>query len=172
LLYNSDGTLSMGKLLAWLVVLVALGLLVWGIAVVLRRREQRSATTSVEQVADDDGLAREALPEQLPRNERDLLARVRQLHAAGDYSRAMLYLFTYQLLQLDRHHLVHLSRGKTNRQYLGELRQRPPLDRMLERSVVAFEDVFFGHKQLSRARLDDCLNELPHFEQLLREGHA
>ena len=64
-------------------------------------------------------------------------------HQLGNYGEAIIYLFSYQLVRLDRSQLIRLAKGKTNRQYLGELQSASPLKRMLAQSMSSFEDVFF-----------------------------
>ena len=41
----------------------------------------------------------------------------------GDYGMAIIYAYAYQLVELDQHHAIQLRKGKTNRQYLRELRR-------------------------------------------------
>ena len=79
----------------------------------------------------------------------------------------MIYLFSYELVQLDRQHLIRLAKGKTNRQYLRELRQRPPLQAILEPTMIAFEDAFFGRKTLSRERFENCWQRVEEFSRQL-----
>lgn len=109
----------------------------------------------------------EALPEALRPAQGDLLAAARQHYAAGDYSRAVLYLFAHQLVELDRHQAIRLERGKTNRQYLRELRQQPDLREVFALSMVAFEDVFFGRRAIQRDRCDACWQGQSRLESLL-----
>jgi hypothetical protein len=109
----------------------------------------------------------EALPFQLQRPQSDLLAEARRHYEAGDYAQAMIYLYSYQLVQLDRHHLIRLTKGKTNRQYLREVRPKREIWDLLRNSMVAFEDVFFGHHPLDRERFDGCWNRLDQFHEQL-----
>jgi hypothetical protein len=114
----------------------------------------------------------EALPFAVRKPTGDFLSEARRLYEAGDYSEAIIYLFSYQLVQLDRQHLIRLAKGKTNRQYLRELRQRPNLRAILETTVLNFEAAFFGRKTLSReqferswSKLDEFHAELAHLER-------
>lgn len=109
----------------------------------------------------------EALPFPLQRPKSDLLAEARRHYEAGDYDLAMIYLYSYQLIQLDRHHVIRLTKGKTNRQYLREVRPRPELWELMRGSMVAFEDVYFGRHPLERSRFDRCWNQLVHFHREL-----
>jgi hypothetical protein len=70
-------------------------------------------------------------------------------------------------VQLDRHHVIRLAKGKTNRQYLRETRTRPALAEILETTMVAFEDVFFGKHELSRQRFEECHSQFGTFQSEL-----
>jgi hypothetical protein len=115
----------------------------------------------------------ENLPFQLKRPTGDFLAEAERLYSEGRYSEAIVYLFSHQLVELDKRHVIRLSKGKTNRQYLREMRHRPALRGMLETTMIAFEDVFFGHHPLDRERFETCWNALDAFQQELeRVEHA
>jgi hypothetical protein len=125
---------------------------------------------------DETGLAAEleadridSLPFSIARPPSDLLAEAQRCYQQGDLARAMVYLFSYQLLALDRHHVIRLARGKTNRQYLAELAHQPPLQDILRHSMVAFEDVFFGHHPLAAERFEGCWQGLDRFHQHLEQ---
>ncbi len=84
---------------------------------------------------DDDDSARrvneadriENLPFAVKRPQTDLLGESRWHYEQGNYGEAIVYLFSYQLVQLDTHHFVRLAKGRTNRQYLRDLLPTPPL---------------------------------------------
>jgi len=128
--------------------------------------EAQAAAVSPETSADMQRLA------DLPVAERgDFLDRARRLYQAGNFDEAIKYLYSHQLVQLDRHQLVRLARGKTNRQYLGELRPRPVLREVLQQTMIAFEDVFFGDHRLDRRRFEECWSQLGRFDALVAEGN-
>jgi hypothetical protein len=101
--------------------------------------------------------------------ETDLLSEARRYYEAGDYSKAIIYYFSYQLVQLDEHQRIRLARGKTNRQYLREVHTQPVLREITEITMVAFEDVFFGNHALNRERFERCWNRLDDFRQQLQQ---
>jgi hypothetical protein len=105
----------------------------------------------------------QALPFQLRKPTGDFLAEAQRLYAAGNYSEAVIYLYSHLLVQLDTHHVIRLAKGKTNRQYLRETRSRPQLREILERTMIAFEDVFFGHHTLAREDFEACWNRVEEF---------
>ncbi len=114
----------------------------------------------------------DALPFQLKRPQGDLLGEARRLYEAGRYAEAMIYLYSYQLVQLDKGHVIRLTRGKTNRQYLREVRRRSNLFELMRLSVETFEDVFFGNHPLDRPGFESCWNRLEEFHQQLDPEHA
>jgi hypothetical protein len=91
------------------------------------------------------------------------LAEVRRLYEAGNYDQAVIYFFSFQLVQLDHHQFIRLEKGKTNRQYLRELHAHRSLRGLVEQVMLLFEDVFFGGRQLSRNQFDVCWQRLDEF---------
>ena len=98
----------------------------------------------------------EELPFQLEQPAGDLLSAARRASESGDYDRAIVLLYSHQLLELDKRDAIRLTKGKTNRQYLRELRLHTGLASLLATSMVAFEDVFFGGHSLDRERFEEC----------------
>jgi hypothetical protein len=146
------------------VFILLLGIIVYLIARAFLKDETREDAVvrrTIETSRDVDRV--QSLPIQLRKPTSDFLAEARRLYEAGDYSEAMIYLFSHELVLLDKHHVIRLAKGKTNRQYLRETRQRPVLRGVLEPAIIAFEDVFFGRKRLSRERFEACWNRLDEF---------
>ncbi len=108
------------------------------------------------------------LPFSIAQPPTDLLAEAQRCYQQGDLNQAMIYLFSYQLLALDRHDLIRLTRGKTNRQYLAELAAQPGLQQLLRLSMVAFEEVFFGKHRLTLERFEGCWQNLDTFHEDLQ----
>ncbi|MCR9115786.1 MAG: DUF4129 domain-containing protein [bacterium] len=115
-----------------------------------------------------DAARLEALPEPLRREESDLLGAARRCYEQGDYGEAIVYLFSYQLVELDRKQVIRLARGKTNRQYLRESKSRPNLASILAVTTETFEDAFFGRYDIDRPRFDRCWQDLERFEAELQ----
>jgi hypothetical protein len=69
---------------------------------------------------------------------------------------------------------TRLTRGKTNRQYLRETsrRGRTGLVGLLEQTMLAFEDFFFGNHPIDRARFEACWARLGEFESQLKRQTA
>ena len=151
-----------------------LALLVWLIYYLVRGYLREHAAVAAEERPEletrSDADLIESLPFDVQRPQSDLLAEAKRLYELGAYAQAVVYLFSYQLVRLDRSQHIRLTRGKTNRQYLRELQPRPDLRGMLERTMVVFEDVFFGHYPLDRAGFERCWERLDEFHQRLLEA--
>ena len=111
----------------------------------------------------------EQLPFQVQRPTTDLLAEALRHYQQENYDEAIIYLHSHQLVQLDRHQLIRIEKGKTNRQYASELGQRSVLTAQLTRTMLAFEDVFFGHHRLTRKQFEACWHPLDVFERVLND---
>ncbi|XZE53256.1 DUF4129 domain-containing protein [Planctomycetaceae bacterium SH139] len=109
----------------------------------------------------------EHLPIEVATNQGNLLERADQLRQTGRLGEAIIYLFSQRLLQLDRCHAIRLSRGKTNQQYLRELRGRADLQGVMQRTVASFERSFFGGYSLTTEEYDRIRNEQASFDAFL-----
>ena len=162
-----------GSLLQWLS-WIAIILLLAGVAYLLVRAlgygEKRSAKSGHDDEPGDDADRVESLPLPVRGGRLDLLAEARRHYQQGNYRQAIIYLFGFQLVQLDKQQIIRLTKGKTNRQYLREVGPRKALQRLVEQTMVAFEDVFFGNHTLDRARFESCWSRLDEFQSLSAEG--
>ncbi len=83
------------------------------------------------------------------------------------YSEAIVYLYAYQLLALDQSRKIDLQKGKTNRMYLRELGDQFPLQSLVRKTMLAFEDAFFGDHEISADRFAECWQTLSEFHSML-----
>ncbi|MEM6331049.1 MAG: DUF4129 domain-containing protein [Planctomycetota bacterium] len=156
--------------LAWAVLIALVGAVIYG----LIRAAENLELRGVKRVESDDGRTHvervEALPVALERPVDDFLAEAMRLHASGDATLAVVYLFSYQLIELDKHRLLRLVKGKTNRQYLRELRRNSPdhpgLPAILEETMQVFERAFFGAHPPEPGRLKRCFEAVERFSGL------
>jgi hypothetical protein len=98
----------------------------------------------------------------------DFLSEARRFYNEGNYGEAIIYLFSYQLIQLDKNQWIRLSKGKTNRQYLREVRGKQDLRGLVHTTMVAFEDFFFGQHPIDKSRFDACWEKLDQFHELVK----
>lgn len=158
--------------IAWTAIAILIGVLVYVLFRAYRQSEQRAAARAAQartSEAADDQRRTEALPLE-GRKQSGFLAEAAHCYQQGNYGEAIIYLFSHQLVELDKHHRIHLTKGKTNRQYLRELRPHPPLCRLMEQTTITFEDVFFGHHPLDRPRFEACWTRLEEFSSLVAGG--
>ena len=158
---------SLLEAVAWGGLALLAALLIYLVVRTYLARKRAGAKMTTGSPDGEDRRRVEALPAGAARWPADLLAAAARLYQEGDYRRAILYLFSHQLCELDRHHLIRLTKGKTNRQYLRELGRRRPLVVLVQETMVAFERVFFGNHAIDRAAFELCWRRLDEFNALV-----
>jgi hypothetical protein len=109
----------------------------------------------------------EALPFRVQAGQGDLLAQVAELYRQGRFAEAIVLLYSYFLVEMDKHQVIRLAKGKTNRQYLREIGPRRLLRALIQRTMIAFEAVFFGHHPLDRQGFEACWAQVAEFQRLV-----
>lgn len=164
------------KIAFWLLVAGILAVLIYLLVAAYLSRENAAVTTTARSTTDNDLVDENerisSLPFTMARPRGDLLDEAMAQYQSANYRQAVIFLYSYLLIQLDRHQQIHLARGKTNRMYLRELRQRPQLQAILERTMFAFEDVFFGNHAISREGFEACWNQLDEFHKHVEQASA
>jgi hypothetical protein len=163
------------QVVAGIVYTLLFALLIALIVVVVRMAAQSyrpPATQTLNQTQGFDTARVSELPVHLDAGSVDLLPLAAKLREEGRYTEAIIYLYSYQLLHLDQNRRIRLEKGKTNRQYLGELRSIQALRQLVYTSMVAFEDVFFGESSLDSEQFDVCWNSLDRFHRLSQQEVA
>ena len=160
------------QVIFWIVLVALFGLLIYLLVRAFINAEAMPGTAGQE-AKSEEARSEEDLIESLPfdvnRPQTDLLGEARRQYEQGAFGEAIIYLFSYQLVKLDQQGFIRLTRGKTNRQYLREIVSRPVLHETLDRTMVAFEDVFFGRHSLERQRFESCWFRLDEFHRRLDE---
>lgn len=131
-------------------------------------RDTRQATSEAERIADLERM--ENLPVQVQASGRDLLAEADRLRAANRLADAIIYLFSHRLLVLDRAGAIRLSRGKTNHQYLREVRNRTGLYPLFSDTVQLFEQSYFGGYAIDTAKFDAVRDSEAQFLMALQQS--
>ncbi len=169
------GSMSWQQWLAWGVIAALVILLAYLMVRVWRRRGEARSLGAMgvgELDVVEEKRRVEALPSDVGRRRANLLDAARECYQEGDYREAIIYLFSYQLVRLDKRQLIRLAKGKTNRQYLREIGRRLALRRLFEQTMVTFEDVFFGNYAIDRARFESVWSHLDEFESLVADEAA
>ena len=156
--------------LVWTTLAVALAVVAWLLYRASRSVEPIGPETEVRSEPAEERRRIEALSLPVRQKPADFLAEAARCYQAGNYREAIIYFFGHQLLELDRHQLIRMTKGKTNRQYLGEIGRLAALQRLLEQTMVTFEDVFFGNHALDRQRFESCWSQQERFDALVRES--
>lgn len=162
-----------GELFGWIVFGVLGSVLLFGLLAiayyyfgdyvpVMRRKSTSKEAIKVDMTKVED------LPFEVNANNDDPLAYAEELMRAGRYNEAVVYLFGYILLALDQSRKIHLQKGKTNRMYLRELRSETQLKEIVNRTMLAFEDVFFGRYDIDRGRFEMLWAQRDEFHRLIR----
>ncbi|GIX00680.1 MAG: hypothetical protein KatS3mg111_4012 [Pirellulaceae bacterium] len=114
----------------------------------------------------------EALPFEAAEEEFfDPLTEAERLAKQGAFNEAVVRVYGYLLLALDRAGCIELERGKTNRMYVRELQSWNRLREVVETAMLVFEDAFFGEHAISAARFQSVWLLLDEFHQLVPQ-HA
>lgn len=82
----------------------------------------------------------------------------------GDYRRALMFLYSYLLIELDAQQLIRLSRGKTNRDYGRELKGILTVYPCFLATMDAFERVFFGRLPLPSEQVEELFSQVGRLE--------
>lgn len=107
------------------------------------------------------------LPFELDSPDIPLLQLVEQYRGRGDYSKAIIYLYSLMLIELDAVGLIRMTKGKTNWTYLRELSSRQE-ERAYATTVVHwFEHVFFGKHQMDATAFESLWASFPSFSERL-----
>ncbi len=157
-----------------LIVVVAL-VLVFFLVRAFIKQENIEPALGAGGLGDDEAEGRrriEALPFQLAADMSNLLEAARHYRDRGEFGEAVKYLFSYQLVQLDRYNLIRMTRGKTNRQYLHELGRGHNRWPHVDETMTAFEDFCFGSRAIHRPRFEACWSLMTHFDTQLSQPLA
>lgn len=128
----------------------------------------RSKRTSPVDLAERDRLKVTDLPFELEQTQVGLLAQADEFRRRGDYAKAMVYLFSHLLVELDSSGLIRLERGKTNRSYLRELAPHERIGTYMQLAVRWFEHVFFGKNAMDSAAFDRLRERVPEMESWMK----
>lgn len=107
------------------------------------------------------------LPFEVRATQGDPLNEAERLMNSGHYNEATIYLYSYMLLALDQSGVIELQKGKTNRMYLREIKSNPELRGIVNETMLAFEDVFFGRYDITQDRFMKLWGKRDRFHQLL-----
>ena len=165
--FNWNGVPELVTTLIWigggLLLMLIIGLAVWAFL--------KSRFGDSDELSDSAGPPRsieesiKQLPLELQADGGDFLQLAREAYRANNLARAVTLLFSHVLVQLDQRGAVRLKKGKTNRQYLSELRPYRSLAKYYTAVMVQFEKSFFGNHPVPRDEFEQNWNQLEVFER-------
>ncbi len=152
------------QVIRWLIILALLASLVWATVLLLRRVQLRKAKWR-----DDSSVAesREILGEQFDADvtAEDLLRTAAEMARKGEYRLAIRRAYLALLYELEQRGKLRLHRAKTNRDYLGELKNEqyiyPPVATLTNR----YERVWYGD---TAATLEDYAGFIEKYREVAR----
>jgi hypothetical protein len=152
-----DGTWA--QLFAWATLALLIVVLLGGViyAIVHWQRPIDNAEPDMALIPELSAARSELLPVRAGSTADQLRGEAQQHFAAGRHGEAVVCLYSLGLLRLDQLQMIHLARGKTNRQYLRELSRNETLHTPMRQMVEVFEGYFFGGHDVSRQRCEQCL---------------
>ncbi len=159
---------------AWLYIVLIIVLLIIGFVLAyvimnlqgptgFRRRQEFGAST-----AERDQAKITDLPFEIEQSNLGLLEQASLFRSRGEYSKAIVYLFSHVLVELDAAGHIRLARGKTNRIYLRELGSRETERKFTSYLVRWFEHVFFGKHDMDPEVFEKIWGQLPAFDRQLK----
>ncbi len=157
-----------GEYLGTLLLLTVLVAFFVFLVVLWMRREPFAAGLSAAQSSAGTAVLLAQLPEEMMPGFDDPWAEAQRRRSAGDYSRAVIYLFAHQLLSLHRAGLIRLAPGWTGRYYVRWLRD-PVLVDSLRATLLLFEEIYYGHRQPSAGAFERVWSRAEAFEARRQE---
>ena len=152
---------------AWILIGIVFALII-GLLVWVFFKMESEAHTARNEVVEEEVDIRERiknLPFQMDEPQKgDFRKLAVDAAARGEYGRATVLLFSHVLLLLDKKQLIRLRKGKTNRQYLMEIKEHSEISDYYRSVMIPFEDTFFGEHQIQKNVFESCLSELDKFQ--------
>jgi len=96
----------------------------------------------------------------------DPFAEAQAAATRGDFRTAVVHLFGHLLARMDRHHILRLHPGRTNRQYLYEIRDRCHRD-TFQQLARLFERVVFGARAADQTLYEQAMTLVLNFDESL-----
>lgn len=159
-----------GILLMWgtiFVLTVVALVLCWAIVKLLSVRKQRR----LAQNNDRSNITRrlQTLLPEVREHMDTLLSDAQEAFDSGRFREALIFYFSFMLVELDKSLLIVLEKGKTNHDYARELRGSGNILRIYLRAMNLFERCYYGNRPLDTAEFFPIWNERTIFLEELRK---
>jgi len=157
--HDIGGSLAVADAVAWLLVIAVVAVLVW-LAVQLWPHEGPAL-----EIADERPRPGPARPHAIAEldlgDERDPEAALAAARAAGDWRRAIVWIYALLLVRLDAAGAIRLRKGATNQRYVRDAqqwvrgqREQAGMLPCLNMAISAFEQVYFGGLNATHEQVD------------------
>lgn len=170
---SSDAVRGVAEAIFWtLAVALAaalVGALVWATFETLRNGGAKEKKKTEK--ADRERRLEAIAPEARERVD-DLGTAAENALAAGDLRLALVYFFSWLIVESDKRGLLWARRGKTNREYWSELAVNPEAQTIYKATMDEFERVYFGAQTISRTEFDDVWRLREPFVEITRRLDA
>ena len=147
-----------------------IGLLVW--VIMNSRIEMELGSDDISRPDRSIAESIRHLPFEMDVAKGDFRQQAQAAYQSGNFRMALIYLFSHVLVTLDQAKLVRLKKGKTNRQYLRELSDSPPLASYYGDVMVPFEQTFFGDYPVTKDVFDNCWRGLDDFQSTVQAART
>ncbi len=150
--------------LRWIIIIALIASLAWAAVLLLQRFQLRQA--KLKDSGDEDG-RREILGEQFDADVTadDLLKTAAEMARKGEYRTAIRRAYLALLYELEQRGKLHLHRAKTNRDYLGELKNEQYIYPPVSLLTTNYERVWYGH---AAATLEDYAGFIEKYREVAR----
>ena len=141
----STGLGTFFQVIIWIVVALGLLGLSYIVIVAFMKLDAKNVLGGGDEEVEEEEVDRtriENLPFQVKRPNANLLAEAQACYDRGEYNDAIIYLYSHQLIELDKRQAIHLTKGKTNRQYVRELRSAPSCRTFSNRACCSLKKPF------------------------------
>ena len=102
----------------------------------------------------------------------DLLQAASEAYAQGDLRSAVVFYFSWTLVEMDKREFILLDKGKTNMEFWRELEEFPNLRAIYRDVMAAFERVYFGGESITREQFERVWILREPFERAMAERDA
>ncbi len=111
---------------------------------------------------------RENLPLEVHESLDNLYTMAERYYREGDYRRAIIFYFSYILVEMDKAQLIRLNKGRTNRDYLPALCNQEELRKVYRTVMELFEKTYYGTWRINQNDFERVWAERELFQDLLQ----
>ncbi len=156
---------SVGEWLALCALCVFVILIVLLLVYAYRRREKR-LKFEIDEITKRKRRV-ESLAEEARDSYDDLKGAYQRAAKNGDYRSAVIFFFSWILVECDKAELILLDKGKTNLEYWREFESSDPEREIYVNAMRVFERVYFGDESIDRVEFNELESQASGFEKLL-----